>query len=84
MIDCSGLYISAINARSLAAIKNGGDQPVQNVIAAAIATAVNSGLFTTTASMVGYTAANIQNNMNVLSQMGYTVTLSSTTLTVSW
>ena len=84
MIASYGLYYSARKARELAATKNAGDQPVQNVIAAAITTAVNSGLFSTTASMSGYTDLNVQTNMNVLSQMGYTVSLSSTTLTVSW
>ena len=71
-------------ARSLAGKLNAGDQPVQNVIGAAIVTAINSGLFTCTASVSGYTSLDVQDNMNMLSQMGYTVSLSSTTLTISW
>jgi len=84
MIGDYGLYDSAVTARSYAGKKNAGDQPVQNVIAAAITTAVNGGLFTTTASVSGYAALDIQTNMNILTQMGYTVSLSGTTLTISW
>lgn len=76
--------MGAPQARALAGIKNGGDQPVQNAIDVAINTAVNSGLFTCTASMTGYASLDIQDNMQMLSQLGYTVSLSGTTLTVSW
>lgn len=79
-----GLYPEAQTARSLASLKGGGDIPIQIAVNSAINTAINSGLFSCTASMSGYSAAQIQDNMNLLSQMGYTVSLSSTTLTLTW
>jgi hypothetical protein len=78
------LYPSAPESRSLAGQKNAGDQPVQNAIDVAINTAINGGLFTCTVSVSGYAALDIQNNMNILSQLGYGVSLSSTTLTLTW
>lgn len=74
----------AITARNYACVKNGGDESVIKAIASAILTAVDGGLFTCTASMSGYGSLDVQNAMNALSQLGYTVSLSSTTLTVSW
>ncbi len=84
MIATYGLYCSAPAARALASQLNAGDQSIQNVVSAAITTAVNSGLVSTTASVSGYAPLDVQTNMNILTQMGYTVSLSVTTLSVAW
>jgi hypothetical protein len=49
-----------------------------------ISIAVGDGVFSTTSSVSGETATDIQEIMNILQQLGYTVSLSSTTLTISW
>jgi hypothetical protein len=57
------------------------------VIVAALAAAVatsNNDVFTTTASVSGYPAIDIQNNVSALRADGFTVTQSGTTLTISW
>lgn len=55
---------------------------------AAIATAINlaltTGLFTTTVAASAYTASMVQNQMVLLEGLGYTVSYSGTTITVSW
>ena len=84
MITSPGLIPTATYARSMASKLNAGDQPAQNVMADAILTAVNLGLFTADGSVSGYGAEDIQNVMNTLSNLGYGVSLSSTTLTATW
>ena len=57
------------------------------VIVAALAAAVavtNNDTFTTTVSVSGYPAQDVQNNMAALREDGFTATLSGTTLTISW
>lgn len=78
------LYPSAQMARSLAGKLNAGDQSVQNTIDVAINTAINAGLFTCTASVSSVGNDKLNDAMNLLQQLGYTVSLSSTTLTISW
>lgn len=84
MISNPGPLCAAPFARSLASIKAGGDQPTINAIDVAVNTAINSGLFSATASVSGLSSQDIQNNMNMLQQLGYTVTISGTTMTISW
>lgn len=83
-IDNPGIYCQAAKARELSALTNKSDVPVQIVIDNAINTAIVAGLYTATASMSGFAALDIQNNMNMLRQLGFTVSLAGTTLTVSW
>jgi hypothetical protein len=44
----------------------------------------NNDTFTTTVSVSGYSAQDIQNNMQVLRSGGFTTSQSGTTLTMSW
>lgn len=83
-LDNPGIYCQAAKARELSSLTNTSDVPVQVAIDNAINTAIAAGLYTCTASMSGFTAFNIQTNMRMLSDMGYNVTLSGTTLTVRW
>jgi len=52
-------------------------------LAAAVATA-NNDIFTTTASVSGYSGQDIQNNVALLRNGGFTTSQSGTTLTISW
>jgi hypothetical protein len=83
-LDNPGIYAQAAKARELSALTNTSDIPVQTMIDNAINTAIVAGLYTCTASMSGFSAANIQANMNMLSAMGYNVSLAGTTLTIKW
>lgn len=83
-LDNYGIYCQAGIARSLSAQIGGGDVALQLLVDNAVNTAIAAGLFTCTASMAGQSAQNIQVNMNMLSGMGYTVSLSGTTLTLKW
>jgi len=60
----------------------------ETALHAAIATAVNaaiaSGLFTTTVAASAYTASMVQNQMVLCEGLGYTVSYSGTTITISW
>lgn len=82
----NGNICGAQRARLLATLKlNGGnDQPVENAISVALNTAINSGLYTTTVSMSGYSAQNIQTWIRFLQDHSYTTSYSGTTLTISW
>lgn len=84
MISTPSLYQTAVNARSLAGKEGAGDEIIQKVIADAINDAVFLGNMTTTASVSGYGQAFIQDNIRTLKDLGYVVSLSSTTLTISW
>jgi type II secretory ATPase GspE/PulE/Tfp pilus assembly ATPase PilB-like protein len=44
----------------------------------------NNDVFTTTVSVSGYPAQDVQNNMAALREDGFTATLSGTTLTMAW
>lgn len=52
--------------------------------AGAINTAIESSLYSTTLSVSGESSEDIQGLMNQLQALGYTVSLSSTTLTITW
>jgi hypothetical protein len=81
-------YPEAQAARSLASGAAGSsstsDADLQFDIANAILTAVDAGLFTCTVSVSGFAALDIQTEMGMLQGLGYTVSLSSTTLTINW
>lgn len=70
--------------RNLATTPDGENSEIQAAVSAVLNTAIGNGLFTTTLSMVGYVSQEIQNTMNLLQALGYTVSLSGTTLTISW
>ena len=64
----------------------GSDMPLVYLIVAALATAINAGSSntSTTVSMSGKAAQDIQYWMGVLTGLGYVVSFSGTTLTISW
>ena len=79
-----GNICGANRARQLSNLGGLNDEPVANAISVALNTAINSGLFTCTASMSGFSAQNIQTWMNILAGLSYTTSLSGTILTISW
>lgn len=79
----SYIYCPSQTAREFASIPS-SIATLELAICTAINTAIGTGLFTTTVSVSGKTATDIQESMNALSSMGYTVSLASTTLTISW
>jgi hypothetical protein len=83
-ISTNGIYAQAQLARMLSSTSTSVDTVISVLIDNAINTAVSSGLYTCTASMAGKAPQDIQNNMNLLKNAGYTVTLAGTTLTLSW
>jgi hypothetical protein len=64
----------------------GSDMPVQFAIANALMSAINAGgnISSTTVSMSGFSAQDIQYWMGVLNGLGYTTIYSGTTLTIGW
>lgn len=82
----NGNICGAQRARALSNLKStlANDQPVENAISVALNTAINSGVFTTTVSMSGFAAQDIQTWMQLLNGLSYTTSYSGTTLTVSW
>lgn len=82
MVGPSVLYPAANTAREYASTKGGGDEPMQKLIASAILTAVDSGLFSCTVATSG--VSHLNTNMRMLTEFGYTISLSGTTLTVNW
>ena len=64
----------------------GSDMPLVYLIFSALSTAINAGSSntSTTVSMSGKTAQDIQYWMGVLTGLSYIVSLSGTTLTISW
>ena len=64
----------------------GSDQPLVNAIATALRSSMNTAgsPTSTTVSMTGYSAQDIQYWMGVLTGLGYIVSFASTTLTISW
>lgn len=81
----SGFYPRAEEMRTMALLVDTGEAIIQLAIVNAIITAVTSGLRTATVSAGGtYTDAQIQNQMNTLIGLGYGVSYSGTTLTLTW
>lgn len=64
----------------------GSDMPLVYLIYSALSTAINAGSSntSTTVSMSGKAAQDIQYWMGILSSLGYIVSYSGTTLTISW
>lgn len=80
-----GEIAPAAGARSLAtAYASGNEVALHAAIASAVNTAIAGGLFTTTVSCSAYSAQSTENQMNLCSGLGYTVSYSGTTLTLSW
>lgn len=80
---------SAQEMRLLIQQKNNGlgsDFTIGFNIANALMTAINAGgsNLSTTVSMTGFAAQDIQYWMGVLSGLGFTVSYATTTLTISW
>lgn len=82
-----GEVAPAAAARSLSgSFVSGTETALHAAIATAINAAIASGLFTTTVSASSYVTIPqaIQNQVNLLSGLGYTASYSGTTITVSW
>lgn len=84
----NGFIPEARIANALAGSQGGfsgtSDVDLQFDIASALLTAVDGGLFSCTVSVTSFAAADLQNEMGILQALGYTVSLSSTTLTIKW
>lgn len=76
------------NAQSLREVCAGGyktETALQAAVIAAMAVAAAAQqTYTCTVSVSGYTGQDVQNIMRVLSDMNFTVTLSGSTLSISW
>ena len=68
----------------VALLPGNADFGLQSVVSAAIAAAAITGVFSCGVSVSAYSATLIQLLMERLVNMGYTSTLSGTTLTVNW
>ena len=82
-----GEIAPAAAARSLAgSFASGTETALHAAIATAINAAIASGLFTTTVSASSYVTipVAIQSQMVLLEGLGYTVSYSGTTITISW
>jgi|HubBroStandDraft_2_1064218.scaffolds.fasta_scaffold07370_7 hypothetical protein len=80
-----GEIAPAAGARSLAtSYASGNETALHAAIATQINSAITSGLFTCTVACSAYSAQSVENQMNLCSGLGYTVSYSGTTLTLSW
>jgi hypothetical protein len=82
----AGILIEAERAKELTGVNDvtASDIPLQGVIQGDILTAVAAGLYTTTASMSGYSSIQVQALMDALRSLGYVISYSGTTLTIKW
>lgn len=82
-VSTGGVICAAETARRIA-----GTLTLSDVLLIAAATAINTAvglyLFTTTVSVSGKTSQNIQILTNRLQALGYTWSISGTTLTINW
>lgn len=83
MID-DGFLDQAQFVHQVALLPGNTDYGIQNAVSNAIGTAAVNGLFTCTVGVAAYSATLIQSIIKRLIDMGYTSTLSGTTLTVNW
>ena len=60
------------------------DLPLQLIIMSAVGVAATAGLYTATADLSGYDSLQAQGLMNALNGLGYTISYSGHTLTISW
>jgi len=81
-----GILIPATTAHELTNVNDvtASDIPLQGVIAGDILTAVAAGLFTTSASVTGYNSLQVQSLINALNGLGYGVSYSGHTITLTW
>jgi hypothetical protein len=89
MADNLNPYPSAQEVLFLTQMKNSGlgsDMPLIYLIFNALSTAINAGSLntSTTVSVSGKSSQDIQYHMNVLSSLGFQVSMSGTTLTIGW
>lgn len=78
------LYPPAPVARSLASNPDAGDVPLQIAIKDIILTAISASGFSTTIDLSAYAPLLIQGQINILAGLGYTVSYSVATLTISF
>jgi hypothetical protein len=83
-LTCPGILSQSQIARMYSSTPTATNIVIELAIDNAINVAIGNGLFTCTYSVSGKSAIDIQNSMNMLKQLGYTATLSGTTLTISW
>lgn len=77
-------FICSANVARFGASNLSSDIEIQLDAAAAINTAIESYLFTCTLSITSESAIDIQNLTNLLQNLGYTFSISGTTLTINW
>ena len=79
-----GLLKEAITLHAVSLLPNNSDFNLQAVVQQAVTTAALQGFFTCTVAMAAYATVLVQLLIKRLVDMGYTATLSGTTLTVNW
>lgn len=79
-----GIIAQAATAHSLSSIYASDNLSLQLDAASDINTAIGLGLYTATIDVTDNSAQDIQNLMNLLQQLGYEVSLSDVTLTLTW
>jgi hypothetical protein len=83
-MDSDGLIDEAILVHRFSDNYTNPDFNLQNAVATAIANAAATGVYTTTVATAAYANVLVQLMIKRLVDMGYTATLSGTTLTVNW
>lgn len=83
LISCNEM-IPAFNARLVAQQFAQGDNTLQAACATAINAAIAASAFTCTVACAAFTALNIQDKIVLLSSLGYGVSYSGSTLTLTW
>jgi len=84
MMESDGFIDQAFFVRLVSLSPGNADFALQNAISAAIGNAACAGLQTITVATAAYANALVQIMIERLVNMGYTATLSGTTLTVNW
>jgi len=79
-----GLLDEAVLIRKFSDMPTNADFNMQNTVATAIANAAATGVYTITVSVAAYSNTLVQLLIKRLIDMGYTASLSGTTLTVNW
>ena len=79
-----GLIKEAITLHQVSLLPTNSDYNLQAVVQTAITTAALQGFFTCTVATAAYSTTLVQLLIKRLVDMGYTATLSGTTLTVNW
>jgi hypothetical protein len=84
MMESDGLLDQAWVMREISLAPGNADYGLQNVVSNAISNAAVTGAQTCTVATAAYANALVQLMIQRLVNMGYTATLSGTTLTVNW